>query len=736
MVTVLIVHEPRDKNFIGPIRQCLSKLGVDRVLTTPSSLDAAGINLRAMQFKANYIFIANMASVQKILTLPKPANAEEWAGTKLNWEDGFDLPTMICLPLYYWHGKSWGSFVMEHHFRKFLLSKGGEGFESLDYANPYVLVDKSNAASCLAEMSTAIRMAIDIETTKHIHLIMVGYCARLANGSLRAYIVDIREDITIEQMEFIRAANLTTCPKIFHNGTYDNQYFARWRAPVRNYILDTEYLFYAMYTELPRSLAFVAAFYSPVARFWKGMSTTNMAKYCALDCFNTLTACEIMLEDYPAYALVNYAKVFQLITPALFVAMHGLNINPIVLLTAEEKATTDLASQQAELNTMCGIEVNVNSPNQMKALLYGVLAARKCRVKGKIGGTDETTLAKLAEQHPLVRRFTDLIIAIRGNRKAISTYYSARLFHGRLLYSYRVDGTETNRLACKKSNFGWGNKKEESYGAQVQNIPGYMKEATIPDPGYAMGECDKSQAEARCTAYLANDKKLVAALEGEDDFYVTCGMLFFEIPYETVLPMRQLVKKIIHGSNYMMGPDTFIDSVRKDYGTAVLYDAMKTLNRDPTETLVTFAAYLLDLYRSTYDRLPEWYKETKLALILKGELTSPLGAKRIFFGDPNSDNTLRAAVAHQPQNLSVDTINQAFVRAFWKIQIPSKGEFKLIAQVHDSIVYQCILGKEQFYQDKLKAVMAIEVAFPETSPTHPMSIPVDGGYGACWKVCH
>jgi len=363
------------------------------------------------------------------------------------------------------------------------------------------------------------------------------------------------------------------------------------------------------------------------------------------------------------------------------------------------------------------------------------------KVKGKTGGTDATTLAKLAEQDAILAKFIESIIELRTLKKAISTYYNARLFNGRLLYSYRPDGTDTGRLSCSKSSFGWGNKKEESYGAQAQNIPPYMKTALIPDKGYILGESDKSQSEARCVGYIANDRKLIAALESDEDFYLLCGNLFFDISMAEAKPLRQLIKKIIHGSNYMMRENTFIDSVRKDYGTAPLLQAQRALERHPQETLFTFANYLLGLYRGTYDKLNPWYKDTQVELITKGRLVSELGWTRVFFGDPKSDNTLRAAVAHVPQNLSVAIINAAFIRIFWQLQVPSNGEFMLVAQVHDSIVYQIKRNttentdRESYYQNKVKEIMDIPVEFT-TYRGHPLRIPTDGNLGECWADCH
>jgi len=743
MKTALLVHSQKDTAYIPNIRQLLAKQGIDRVITTSSKLSVNAINMRVDNFKADYVLIANMDVVYPImkdeLGRARKIDPEMWAGSMLGWPEGVTVPTMIMLPLHYYHTKPWGMMVMRQHFSKLFTPNN---VVRLPEGDEYTEVTSKNWQVCLNILRQATLIAIDIETTEHMHMDMVGYCGRMRDGTPQAFIVEMgtMESIDEDKFKFIRQANNLPQPKVFHNGCYDNQFFARYRVPVRNYTLDTEYLFHCLYAELPRSLAFVSAFYNPIARYWKQMVGKNRVKYCALDCYNTLVSLEYMMMDYPEWAIQNYAQEFPLTTVTLWCNMHGLLVDEEKRQEAKAKAELDVESLQQDWYNMCGgLEVNINSPKQIQALFYGPLRARKVRVKGKVGGTDATTLAKLAEQDAIIARFVEVLLSLRQAKKAISTYYNARLFNGRLLYSYRIDGTETGRLSCNKSSFGWGNKDNESYGAQVQNIPSYLKTALIPDKGYIMGESDKSQSEARCVGYIANDKKLIAALESDEDFYLICGKLFFEITMEEAKPLRQLIKKIIHGSNYMMRENTFIDSVRKDYGIKPLIHAQQMLHRAPDESLFTFVNYLLSLYRGTYDQLPAWYDDTQMQLIISGKLVSQLGWTRVFLGDPRSDAVLRSAVAHAPQNLSVGIINKAFIRLFWQLQVPSNGEFMLLFQVHDSIGYQILKSvgeaKVNWYQSEVQRIMDIEVEF-ETYKGHPLRIPTDGNLGTCWAECH
>jgi DNA polymerase I-like protein with 3'-5' exonuclease and polymerase domains len=479
-----------------------------------------------------------------------------------------------------------------------------------------------------------------------------------------------------------------------------------------------------------------------------------------LDCYNTLLATLALLEEFAAnpYAVRNYQEKFPLTTPAIWSAMHGFAVDTEIKDAARRADDEERATMQADLNVMCGgdIELNVASPLQVKNLLYGVLGARPIRGKGrdktgkpKTGTTDELTLSKISTQHPIIRVYCELVTAIRKKRKAIGTYYDALLlrvpnnctkagYTDRLLWSYRIDGTKSERLSCKQSNFGPND--DSSYGAQVQNVPRYLKEALTADEGYTMFAKDYKQSEARCVAYLSDDKELIRAFEESDltddgDFYNECGWMFFGIPAESVPKAlrNKVIKKIIHGSNYMMKGQTFVDNA----GAQNLADSMHTLSimepRIAKMSILRFGNYLLGLYHKAYPNVREWYKSITVMLRTGAVYESLLGYTHRHFDDPYSDTTLRFAVSLQPQNLSVHLINRSVVRIFWEIQVQSNGEFKYIAQVHDENLQQCRVGTEDKYEAMVEAIMHQPVKFP-TGET--MAIPMDGNRGKNWMECH
>jgi DNA polymerase-1 len=374
---------------------------------------------------------------------------------------------------------------------------------------------------------------------------------------------------------------------------------------------------------------------------------------------------------------------------------------------------------------------NPRSPKQVGELLYDVIGAKP--IKGK-KATGEKLLNQIAEQHPICRLFIEHLLLYREKAKAISTYFEFPQWQGRLLYGINPFGTDTGRAASHSSSFRLydeAEKKEadriKSYGTQIQNMPPYAKNMLIADEGYELGEADNNKSEARCVGYLSECLGLIAALSDDaKDFYKTLGTIFFGIPYEDVSKelRNSVLKRIVHGRNYLMGATTFIEHV----GAAQLYEGARLLNYS-VKTLKAFAEYLLSLYNKPFPEFEDWYKEIKLEVVRSHTLVSPTGYTRYFFGDIMRDHRVfRGAVAHAPQNLSVMILNKGLWNVYTQIVLKEQGRFRLKAQIHDSIFWQSKIGMREYYKYKVLKCMDN----PTTIKGRIMRIPVDVNFGHSW----
>jgi len=80
--------------------------------------------------------------------------------------------------------------------------------------------------------------------------------------------------------------------------------------------------------------------------------------------------------------------------------------------------------------------------------------------------------------------------------------------------------------------------------------------------------------------------------------------------------------------------------------------------------------------------LPNWHNLVRKNLLNTNTITTLLGRRRRFFGRPSDDETIRAAIAYEPQSLTADEIDTGLLRLF------RSNRVQLLAQVHDSILFQ------------------------------------------------
>jgi DNA polymerase I-like protein with 3'-5' exonuclease and polymerase domains len=717
--------------------------GDHNILVTTKSYDQTELlDLAARpEVKADAILCNNPETLKQLV--PGTGNPSDWRGSILR----FSIPVLCVAPLHHIHTVQHGEWLHRHDLQKLNCIKIPA--QKLKWKALQSYAEVRNAFNLHRE--TSLFLVIDIETDKANNIDTIGFT--FFDGDFHNYVVPFYAEDYRDQDDFPKVITFlreylssTDMPKCFHNGAYDNYYLLRYGIACTNYILDTEYMWYCWFSELPKSLAFVSSMLLYDTYYWKeeGAGTRyDRWKYCAKDCWYTARCLIQIIQHAPPWVWTNYGKKFPEVFSAINVKFFGFNIDQEIHSGLKTEADKELEEAKASLLVMADEPYfNPGSWQQVSKLLYDLLGAKKPSSRGKksTAGTDETTLKKIALQHPLIERFVDYILKYREKSKAIGTYYNAHQYHGRLKFAQNIDGTTTGRHSSNKLPLyipnPTGKKKDDSnYGTQIQNIPRYMRRCLQADPGYRLGEVDKKQSEARYTAYMSQDLELIRALESGEDFYIYSTKRFFGIELDPNDPtlhdkgsLRQITKKIIHGTNYMMGAETFIDAFIQEIGFAELRAAQAMLHMEKVP-LKEFAGYLLGLYHKAYPLVPKWWDDTKRTLIKTNRIVTPDGWTRLFFGDVRKDHKrLRDAVAHQPQHQSVAGINKTLLLLLHH-QIQSQGEYILMAQIHDSIIFQAIEERFDYHMLKTREAM---VHF-ESINGRSVNIPLETNHGHYWN---
>jgi len=491
-------------------------------------------------------------------------------------------------------------------------------------------------------------------------------------------------------------------PKVFQNGLYDNLYFARWNATVHNWLHDTQHLFHSMFSEYPKRLDFVTAYALRDIRYWKDDGKSgdllDYYRYNARDCWATLNAYLALIELAESYAVKNYLKEFPLVFPCLHVEMEGLRWDSARAKEVSEKMAAEVAVEERDFCKMIAApNFNLNSPKQVKDL-FKVLGV------GHLPTTGAADMLKAQAAHPLNNRILGDLVAIKKKKKLLSYYFAeGKIWNDRLFYKSNPAGTDTGRLASTESSY-W-------CGLQIQNFlrGATVKQCVTADPGWLLCEIDKAQSEARCVGYLAGETALIELVEGPHDYHSWNAASFFGVPYESIYDevakkqlnpaLRDLAKRTNHGANYNMGANVMLATM----GPKKVAQAKKVLGLPASMSLKDVCAYMLRVYEKTYPRVKGlWYDSIIKEVTLTGRIVSPRGWTRVFFGKPSRQNKplLNAAVAHPPQNLSVDIINEEFYNV-WRasvydgyykngsyISCSLRGVVRTKAQIHDSVFFQ------------------------------------------------
>lgn len=394
------------------------------------------------------------------------------------------------------------------------------------------------------------------------------------------------------------------------------------------------------------------------------------------------------------------------------------------------------AGYQARLNKVAGLAVNVNSPKQMKEILYDRLGL-PVRTKGGKPTTDEDALRSLMAlctdrveqlktpdakyrwmQGALICRYT---LKVRSIRKRISSYIDINHdVDGRIRSTISVGGTETGRFSHSKTLW--------DTGVNLATIPRELRNMFIADDGCVLAEFDLERGESWVYAHLSQDPELLRIhLEGLDFHSETAATISEAFGDRKTVDwiiankdgeaykLRYLGKKVNHASAYRMGPYR---------GTQVV-----NAEADDTGITVTQAQYKVaqELWVERYFRMKTWWDEVEQELSQLRTMRTPYGRQRQFH-DHWGDSMFKEATAYVPQSTSVHYLNIGLLNVYHRFQKKGAWGLKLLNQGHDSIL--CQLRED----DAAEAVPAIIEAMTSTLTIkgRTFSIPVEGSYGHYW----
>jgi DNA polymerase-1 len=342
----------------------------------------------------------------------------------------------------------------------------------------------------------------------------------------------------------------------------------------------------------------------------------------------------------------------------------GVRLDVDYLREMSETVGDRMRDLEEQIYTHAGEEFNLNSPPQLRVILYEKLGLSpgKKTSKGQLS-TDASVLEKLRDAHPIV----DALLQYREISKLKSTYLDAlpplvKPETGRVHTTYNQVGAATGRLSSINPN--------------LQNIPvrgetgRQIRKAFVADPGNLLLVADYSQIELRVLAHLSGDQGLGEAFATDTDIHAATAAKAFRLPLDQVdAELRRRAKMVNYGLAYGMNA----------FGLA------SRLGIPPDE-----AQEFIDAYFEGFPKIREFLDKQVAHAAAEGFTATILGRRRYLpeLQSPNPrirDMGRRMALNAPVQGSAADIMKLAMIRVDAALEtLPAT----MVLTVHDELVFE------------------------------------------------
>jgi len=540
---------------------------------------------------------------------------------------------------------------------------------------------------------------------------------------------------------------------IGQNLLYDCQYNWRHWHCVPRVVQDTMISQHALFSDMPKALAFLASMYCNYYVFWKdegknwaeNQNEEELWHYNCLDCVYTYEVAEVeqrtvtnfTLNGWPKAAEVHAAQQ-RMFWPVLKAMQRGVRIDTRRRDELILEVQLEIDRRRSYLSEILGFPLNPDSPKQMHALFYEDFGLPKQMKRGKKGEPsrptlDDDALNKLARIEPLLRPIINAIADIRTLGKFLSNFLCRPLdIDDRMRCAFNVGGSEsgksapkTYRLSSSENAFGSGtnlqnipSEKSKSLGkaAARGGIDGLgdpyqfpnIREIFIPDVGYTWFDLDLERADLFVVCWEAEDEQLKAAMRLGVDIHLLNAFVITNReppPLEELVethpkyrdhrgPMkliREFAKVFCHGTNYVGGAATMAAHTGR------------TIHEIDRAQRIWFGAH---------PGIKRWHNRVETQITQHHFVENRLGYRWYIFDRIAS--ILPEAIAWQPQSTVSNVINKIWERI--DTEIP---EVQILMQVHDSLPGQFPTARAGELLPKIRECSKIVVPYDD-----PLIIPV------------
>lgn len=408
------------------------------------------------------------------------------------------------------------------------------------------------------------------------------------------------------------------------------------------------------------------------------------------------------LDDYGLEKL--YEEIEMPLMPVLAdMERAGIAIDPRFFADMGRRLAGELKLVEEEIYKLAGREFNINSPLQLREVLFDEMGL-PVKKRTKTGAsTDAEVLEELAaEGHQLPR----VLIEFRELAKLKSTYVDALPALAdpethRIHTSFNQTVTSTGRLSSSDPN--------------LQNIPirtplgAEIRKGFVPAEGFLFLGADYSQIELRVLAHLSGDPAFVEAFQKGSDVHRDTAARIFGVEYDAVTPaMRAQAKTVNFATIYGQGPV----ALARQLGISVAQ-----------------AREFIDNYFTRFPAIRDYLDDQVELARERGYVETLLGRRRyipqLHSKNPNIRRFGERVATNSPiQGTAADLIKLAMIRIHGELKKRGRKS-RMILQVHDELLFEVTPAE----QDELTTLVRSEM---EGAIDLTVPIAVDIGVGRSW----
>lgn len=539
----------------------------------------------------------------------------------------------------------------------------------------------------------------------------------------------------------------------WQNGLYDAQYTYRHWLFIPRGAQDTMIAQHAVFSDLPKSLAFIASMYCDYFVYWKdeGKDFNSGGRdekmgwiYNCEDCIYTREVGEVLEQTAEKLGLAEVNQFQQeLFWPVLKAMTRGVRVVGENRAALADEIQEQISIREAFLYNVLGHTINPRSPTQMKALFYEDLRQPPIKTRAKKGipghvTLDDEALQKIAAREPLLRPIISAVADIRTLGIFLSNFVLARLdVDGRMRCSYNIGGSASGKSAPKTYRLS-SSKNAFDCGTNLQNIPSEKSKSVGkasaraklnassvglmgdpyqlpnvrslfgPDPGMTFFDMDLDRADLQVVAWEVNDEMLKAVMrQGADIHLVNAYVLDGKDPppleelveghpkYEDHKgPMkmkREFAKVACHATNYVGSARTIAGHVGRS---------------------VHEVERMQKIWFGAHPGIRIWHNDVLAQITKRRYVENKFGYRWYIFD--RIDSVLPEAVAWIPQSTVSVVINKIWMNVYKNLP-----EVEVLMQVHDSLAGQGPTGRKAEWVAGLKREARVVIPYDD-----PLVIPV------------